>query len=87
LILEALLARCHSRRQATRDLREWGILAGEPKAACEVLALCTQGTCENRKAQKKILKIYPMNKNQIMKKVANLLFVFLMQIIGHQNGA
>jgi hypothetical protein len=37
----------------TRDLREWVILAGEPKGTCENLALCLKGTCENRKAKKK----------------------------------
>jgi hypothetical protein len=31
--------------------------------------------------------IYSMKENEFMKKVANLLVVLLVQIIGHQNGS
>ena len=54
LVLGVKIALSHSRRWATWDLREWIILAGDPKGTCENLALCLKGTCENHKVEKKI---------------------------------
>jgi hypothetical protein len=50
-VLGVKFALSHSRRPATRDLRECIILAGGPKGTCENLALCLKGTCENRKVK------------------------------------
>jgi hypothetical protein len=48
---------------------------------------CTQRAPARNAKLKILLKFYSMKKNEFMKKVANLLVVPLMQIIGHQNGA
>jgi len=61
LVLGVKFALIHSRRPATRDLRECIILAGGPKGTCENLTLCLKGTCENRKVEK-IFEVCSMKK-------------------------
>ena len=60
-VLGVKIVLSHSRRPATRDLRECIIIVGGPKGTCENLALCLKGTCENRKVDF-FFEVYSMKK-------------------------